>query len=111
MEPLTKNATVTAQPVARGDKEVLSFRILQTKEQVIEALEARKQLYHLQTRSTAKGQSYLGYLRIRQNGKLKTWKTYKEAWELPCKYGLKECFRVSNKSNLDFGGMLAVAID
>ena len=45
--------------------------------------------YHIRLRN-ADGTA----LRCRANGRLKTWKRDEKRWELPVKYGLKQCFRL-----------------
>lgn len=36
-------------------------------------------------------------LRARRNGATKTWKTRTGQFELPVKYGLKQCFKITEK--------------
>lgn len=38
-----------------------------------------------------------GLPQCRRNGKTKTWKRQPERWEVPVKYGLWECFRITNE--------------
>lgn len=82
----------------------LKLLILIKKEEVQKALQDRKQLFLVQETRGGK----LGYFRIRANGALKQWKTQPERWSLPCKYGLKNCFRVTDTSNVSWIGMLAI---
>ena len=37
-------------------------------------------------------------LRARVNGKIKTWKTRPGEFELPMKYGLKQCFYITQRN-------------
>lgn len=84
---------------------------LTEKADVLKAITERKQLYIIQAREDAGKLAglTLGYFQVRVNGAVKTWKTRPNDWELPCKYGLKECFRVSHASQLRDGtGVLAI---
>lgn len=103
---------LTVMPLTRSDKQVLNMRILTTREEVEQVISNRVQLYaiYMRSASAAKDGYALGYFKIRTNGALKTWKTRPNEWSLPCKYGLKDCFRLSNSSNLNSGGVLAVEV-
>lgn len=41
-------------------------------------------------------------IRCRANGKCKTWKTRPEEFELPVKYGLRECFYITQETCVDW---------
>jgi hypothetical protein len=38
-------------------------------------------------------------LRARVNGKCQTWVTRPNEWRLPCKYGLKQCFDITQDND------------
>ena len=63
-----------------------------TKDQAIN-LYTGATLYHLVERN-ADGTA----LRVRKNGKVKTWKSRPDEWRMPVKYGLKKCFYVDHNS-------------
>lgn len=54
-------------------------------------------LYH-QSQRNADGSP----VRCRINGKLKTWKRDPNRFEIPVKYGLKDCFYITNESAIDW---------
>lgn len=81
-----------------------------SKEEVKKAIAERRELFVIQRRISANTPSGItGYYNVRTNGALKEWKTRPLDWELPCKYGLKEYFRVSHRDTVDSSyGMLAI---
>jgi hypothetical protein len=60
-----------------------------SKSQAVEA--KRRQIFHHVTLKNADGTP----ARCRVNGKCKTWKTRPNEFSLPVKYGLKECFYIT----------------
>lgn len=61
-----------------------------TKEQAM-ALDYRHELWHVRQKNSDGTP-----LRCRVNGKCKTWKTRPNAFRLPVKYGLRECFYIDD---------------
>jgi hypothetical protein len=99
--------TITCRGGQSRNNHERTLRLLITKEEVQKALADRKQLYLVrqgwQLRSCA-------YLPVRVNGALKEWKTRPTEWDLPCKYGFRECFHVTHRHTLT-EGMLAVEVE
>lgn len=43
-------------------------------------------------------------LRARRNGKTKMWKNSPHKFSIPCKYGLKKCFYITNENSGEWTG-------